>query len=328
MIELSGVTKVFGDGPTAIRALDDVDLFVPAGEILGVIGTSGAGKSTLIRCVNMLETPTSGRIVVDGQEMTTLSSAELRAARRRIGMIFQHFNLLDSRTAQSNIEFPLELAGVGAKDRAARAEELLERVGLGGRGGAYPGQLSGGQKQRVAIARALAADTHVLLCDEATSALDPETTKSILDLLRQLNRDLNLTIMLITHSLTVLAEVCTTVAQIEKGKITEQGRLHEIVSQLDSALGKALLPTLPELPAGVAVDQVIDLVATGEAAELPYLAGAIQHFDAQLRIVGGAMSDVGGRPVARFRVAVPPDVQREAVVGWLRERGVLAELAS
>ncbi len=326
MIEVEELTKVFGSGPTQVRALDGVTLTVEAGEILGVIGTSGAGKSTLIRCVNLLERPTSGKVTVDGRELTALPAGRLAAERRRIGMIFQHFNLLDSRTAARNIEFPLELGGMPAAQRHARSAELLERVGLAGRGGSYPSQLSGGQKQRVAIARALAADTHVLLCDEATSALDPETTASILGLLKQLNRDLNLTIMLITHSLAVLAEVCTTVAQIEAGRITDSGPLHEIVGRLDSPLGRALLPALPALPHDVRPDDVVDLVATGARAEEAFLAGAIRHFDADLRVVGGSIADVGGQTVARFRVAVPPEIGRPAVVSYLRERGVQAEV--
>lgn len=326
MIDLVEVTKVFGSGPSAVTALDEVTLHVDPGEVLGVIGTSGAGKSTLIRCVNLLETPTSGRVSVDGREMTALSSKDLRVARRRIGMIFQHFNLLDSRTALANVAFPLELDGVPSAQRRVRAEELLERVGLAGRGSAYPSQLSGGQKQRVAIARALAADTHVLLCDEATSALDPETTKSILELLRELNRDLGLTIMLITHSLSVLAEVCTTVARIEAGKITEYGRLHELVGRLDSPLGRALLPALPELPHGVRPDQLVEFVATGATADEPVLAGAIRHFEADLRVVGGAISDVGGQTVARFQIAVPDQIPRAELVSFLQRYGIDAEL--
>jgi D-methionine transport system ATP-binding protein len=328
VIDLVEVTKVFGSGPGAVTALDGVTLHVEPGEILGVIGTSGAGKSTLIRCVNLLETPTSGQVTVDGREMTALSSRDLRAARRRIGMIFQHFNLLDSRTAVENIAFPLELEGMPAARRRARSEELLERVGLAGRGGAYPAQLSGGQKQRVAIARALAADTHVLLCDEATSALDPETTKSILDLLRELNRDLGLTIMLITHSLSVLSEVCTTVAQIEAGRITDYGPLHELVGRLDSPLGRALLPALPDLPPGVRQDHVVEFVAAGALAEKPALAAAIRHFDADLRVVGGAIADVGGQTVARFRIAVPDEIPRADVVGFLNSHGIEAEMHS
>ncbi len=326
MIELIGLTKVFGSGPTAVRALDGVDLTVEAGEILGVIGTSGAGKSTLIRCVNLLERPTAGRVIVDGREMTALPSGQLSAARRRIGMIFQHFNLLDSRTAAHNIEFPLELEGMPAAQRRAKSAELLDRVGLGSRGGSYPSQMSGGQKQRVAIARALAADTHVLLCDEATSALDPETTKSILGLLRQLNRDLGLTIMLITHSLPVLTEVCTTVAQIEDGRITEQGRLHEVVGHLDSPLGRALLPALPALPPDVRPGQVIDLVATGPAADQPVLADLFRAFDADLRVVGGAVTDIGGQTVSRFRIAVPETLAQAEVLALLHSRGVQAEV--
>lgn len=326
MIEVDNLTKVFGTGDKQVRALDDVTLHVESGEILGVIGTSGAGKSTLIRCVNLLERPTSGTVTVDGLELTGLSEKQLSPVRRRIGMIFQHFNLLDSRTAAANIEFPLELEGISAAERRKRSAELLERVGLAGRGGSYPAQLSGGQKQRVAIARALATDTHVLLCDEATSALDPETTASILELLRELNRDLNLTIMLITHSLSVLSEVCTKVAQLEAGRITEYGWLHELVGTLDSKLGRALLPALPSLPPEVRPQDVIDLVATGAAAEQAFLAGAIRHFDADLRVVGGAVSDIGGQTVARFRVAVPEGLAKPELVDYLHEQGVLAEV--
>ena len=326
MIDVIGLTKVFGSGPSAVTALDGVDLTVEAGEVLGVIGTSGAGKSTLIRCINLLETPTSGRVTVDGRELTALPAGELSAARHRIGMIFQHFNLLDSRTAARNIEFPLELEGMPAAARRAKSAELLERVGLADRGNSYPAQLSGGQKQRVAIARALAADTHVLLCDEATSALDPETTKSILDLLRELHRELGLTIMLITHSLSVLSEVCTTVAQIEQGRITEYGRLHDLVGHLDSTLGRALLPPLPALPGDVRPDHVIDLVATGPAAEDPVLATLIRHFEADLRVVGGAVSDIGGQTVGRFRVAVPDPLPVTEVLTYLHGRGIQAEV--
>ena len=202
IIELKGITKTFGTGDGAVTALKDVDLTIYEGEIFGVIGLSGAGKSTLVRCINLLEKPTAGTVIVNGKELTKLSEKELRAERRHIGMIFQGFNLLQQRSVLDNVCFPLQLAGVPKKEAKAKAEKLLARVGLSEKKDAYPAQLSGGQCQRVAIARALSTDPKVLLCDEATSALDPTTTLSILDLLKELNRELNVTVVVITHEIT------------------------------------------------------------------------------------------------------------------------------
>ena len=207
MIKLSNITKVFHQGTRTIQALNNVSLHVPAGQIYGVIGASGAGKSTLIRCVNLLERPTEGSVLVDGQELTTLSESELTKARRQIGMIFQHFNLLSSRTVFGNVALPLELDNTPKDEIKRRVTELLSLVGLGDKHDSYPSNLSGGQKQRVAIARALASNPKVLLCDEATSALDPATTRSILELLKDINRRLGLTILLITHEMDVV-NVC------------------------------------------------------------------------------------------------------------------------
>lgn len=245
VVELQGVRKVFRDRRREIVALDGVDLAVPRGEILGVVGRSGAGKSTLIRCVNRLERPTAGTIVVDGRDITRMRGAELRAARRRMGMIFQQFNLLSSRTALDNVALPLEITGAGRGERARRAGELLELVGLADRARTYPSQLSGGQKQRVGIARALAAEPAVLLSDEATSALDSETTGSVLDLLRDLNRRLGLTVLLITHEMEVVKRVCDSVALLRDGRIVESGRVGDVVARADSALAGSLLPAPP-----------------------------------------------------------------------------------
>lgn len=216
MIKLSNITKVFQQGSRTITALSDVTLHVPAGQIYGVIGSSGAGKSTLIRCANMLERPTSGSLV-DGQDLTSLSESELTRARRQIGMIFQHFNLLSSRTVFGNVALPLELDNTPRAEIKKRVTELLELVGLADKHDAYPANLSGGQKQRVAIARALASNPKVLLCDEATSALDPATTRSILELLKDINRRLGLTILLITHEMDVVKRICDQVAVISQG---------------------------------------------------------------------------------------------------------------
>ena len=228
MIRLEDVCKVFTGAQGPVEAVKHVHLTIERGEIFGIIGFSGAGKSTLLRCINLLERPTSGRVLLDGTDITQLSASEVRAVRRRIGMIFQQFNLFNSRTVFGNIAFPLTGRGLSKDAVAARVRELLELVGLSGREGDYPSRLSGGQKQRVAIARALASDPEVLLCDEATSALDPQTTQSILQLLRELNRKLGLTIVLITHEMQVIKEICHHVAVMENGVVVEQGDVFSV----------------------------------------------------------------------------------------------------
>ncbi|QSB28111.1 methionine ABC transporter ATP-binding protein MetN [Flavobacterium sp. CLA17] len=228
MIELKNITKTFYKTGREINALQDVSLHVPSGKIFGVIGTSGAGKSTLIRCINLLEKPTSGEVIVGGKSLLQLSNSQLAQERRQIGMIFQHFNLLSSRTVFENVAFPLELAGVSKSVIRERVQELLELVGLAEKINDYPASLSGGQKQRVAIARTLANNPKVLLCDEATSALDPGTTRSILNLLKDINKRLNITILLITHQMEVVKAICDEVAVISNGKLIEQGTVGEI----------------------------------------------------------------------------------------------------
>lgn len=228
MITLENVTKKFNNGNGEIHAVKDVSLHIREGEIFGIIGFSGAGKSTLVRCINLLERPTEGRVLVDGQDLMSLSERELRVARRKIGMIFQHFNLMKSRTVYDNIAFPLKKSKLTKQEKDAKIRYLLELVGLSDRSEAYPSQLSGGQKQRVAIARALANDPKVLLCDEATSALDPQTTKSILALLQKLNAELGITIVLITHEMAVVKEICDRVAIMEQGSVVEQGTAEDI----------------------------------------------------------------------------------------------------
>ncbi|MCP3028245.1 methionine ABC transporter ATP-binding protein [Halobacillus sp. A5] len=228
MISIKNLTKVFHTKDQDVRAVDELNLSIGKGEIYGVIGYSGAGKSTFIRLLNRLEEPSSGEIELNNQDLTGLKKNELRLARQEIGMIFQHFNLLWSRTVFDNIAFPLEIAGASKKTREERVNELIELVGLSGRGNSYPSQLSGGQKQRVGIARALANNPKVLLCDEATSALDPETTDSILDLLVDINEKLGLTIVLITHEMHVIRKICHRVAVMEKGKVVEEGDVLDV----------------------------------------------------------------------------------------------------
>ncbi|RZJ37649.1 MAG: methionine ABC transporter ATP-binding protein [Chryseobacterium sp.] len=241
MIELLNVTKSFKTKNKTIQALADVTLTVAKGEIFGVIGTSGAGKSTLIRCVNLLEKPNTGKVTVDNIELTKLSDAQLSLERRKIAMIFQHFNLLSSRTVFDNIAFPLELEGKSKSEIKEKVSSLLELVGLNDKAKDYPANLSGGQKQRVAIARALANDPKVLLCDEATSALDPATTKSILKLLKSINQKLNLTILLITHEMEVIKTICDKVAVIDHGKLAEQGNVEQIFTNPQQQITKGFI---------------------------------------------------------------------------------------
>jgi len=247
MIKLVNVEKTYYSKAGNIAALKKTNLEIKEGTIFGIIGLSGAGKSTLIRCINMLEVPTSGQVFVDGQELTAMSEAQLRKARQNIGMIFQHFNLLASRTVFDNVAFPLEIQGIPRDKIKSRVEELLELVQLSDRGDYYPSQLSGGQKQRVGIARALASNPKVLLSDEATSALDPQTTKSILQLLRDINSRLNLTIVMITHQMEVVKEICDQVAVIENGTIIEEGSMYKVFTEPQQETTKEFVKTVNDI---------------------------------------------------------------------------------
>ncbi|WP_049574527.1 methionine ABC transporter ATP-binding protein [Nonomuraea sp. SBT364] len=314
MIQASGLRKSYG----GTVALDGVDLHVRQGEIFGVLGQSGAGKSTLLRCVNLLERPTAGTVTVDGQELTTLGGKELNLARRRIGMIHQHFALLSSRTVAGNVAFPLEVMGVPAAERRRRVGELLELVGLGGRGGDRPNQLSGGQKQRVGIARALAGNPSVLLSDEATSALDPATTQSILALLKRLNTELGLTILLITHEMDVVKSVCDSVAIMTGGRIEESGAIAELIRTPGSRLTREIFPLPEPAPAGS-----VTLTFTGDPRQ-PVVSEVVRKFDVGLSILGGSIEELPAGPVGRLRVALTGDDTGSALA-YLRERGLLVE---
>ncbi|MBD3886201.1 ATP-binding cassette domain-containing protein [Phormidium tenue FACHB-886] len=306
MISIRELSKVYGRGNHQLVALDGINLDVQAGEVFGVLGQSGAGKSTLIRCINRLETPTSGSVWVADQEITTLSGLQLRQARQHIGMIFQHFNLLSSRTAAENIAFPLEIIGYSKLKRKARVEELLTLVGLEGRGNAYPAQLSGGQKQRVGIARALAADPQVLLCDEATSALDPQTTRSILDLLRDLNRRMGLTILLITHEMGVVKHICDRVAILEAGKIVEQGKVTELAAQPRSRLAQELFPHRNgHKPRSGGV--LATIAFQGTAADQPLFSTLGKQFNIDVNILSGSVEIVSDQRVGQFHVELVGD---------------------
>ena len=241
MIEIKHLSKTFQMKDGAVNALKDINLTIPDGSIYGIIGMSGAGKSTLVRCINLLERPTEGSVVIDGTAMETLSPAALRERRREITMIFQQFNLLMQRSCLKNICFPMELAGVKKADAEKRAKELLEMVGLPDKANAYPAQLSGGQKQRIAIARALATNPKVLLCDEATSALDPNTTRQILELIRDINQKLNITVVVITHQMSVVKEICSHVAILDEGRVAESGLVGTVFAAPKSAAGRRLV---------------------------------------------------------------------------------------
>ena len=247
MIELTHISKNFASGGRTVHAVQDVSLSIGKGEIFGIIGFSGAGKSTLVRCINLLERPTSGSVTVDGKEMTALSARELRQARKKIGMIFQHFNLMPSRTVFGNVAYPLRGSGLSREQIADKVHRLLELVGIGDKAEAYPKQLSGGQKQRVAIARALANDPNVLLCDEATSALDPQTTKAILRLLKNLNEKLGITVAIITHEMAVVKEICDRVAVMEHGRVVEQGEVFNMFADPRQEITRSFIHTTSNL---------------------------------------------------------------------------------
>ncbi|WP_043526358.1 methionine ABC transporter ATP-binding protein [Litchfieldella xinjiangensis] len=307
MIRLSNVSKTYGSGPSAVSALKNVDLHVPHGSIHGVIGLSGAGKSTLIRCVNMLERPSAGRVEVDGQDLTALPNDRLNQARHRIGMIFQHFNLLASRTVYRNVALPLELMHMKSAAIRERVEPLLELVGLTDKADQYPAQLSGGQKQRVAIARALASRPKVLLCDEATSALDPQTTRSILELLQDINRKLGLTILLITHEMEVVKSICHRVGLISDGELVEEADVGDFFTAPATRLGreflnaflqleppKGLIDRLEETP-GPRTHPVVRLAFRGDAVSTPLISRLARESGVDVSILQAKVESIQDR---------------------------------
>ena len=321
MFKLSHIEKTYDSPAGPVKALKDIDLEIARGEIYGIIGLSGAGKSTLIRCINMLERPTSGTVIIDGQELTTMNDSELRKTRKSIGMIFQHFNLLSSATVYDNIAFPLRLGSMSEKDIQTRVAPLLELVGLADKAHQYPAQLSGGQKQRVGIARALASEPKVLLCDEATSALDPQTTKSILELIRDINQKLSLTVVVITHEMQVIKDICDKVAVIENGIIAEQGTVLEVFTNPQQAITKEFISVLlsNELPAafrGNAISQehapdsylLLRLTFIGASADDPVIAGMIRSFpQIEVTMLFGTLNQIKRTPYGRMIIGVTGD---------------------
>lgn len=323
MISIENLRKEYRQGARTIVALDGVNLEVRAGEIFGVVGPSGAGKSTLIRCVNLLEKPSAGSIRVDGQELTGLRGAALRRARQRIGMIFQHFNLLSSRTVADNVALPLEVMGYDRRARQRRVAELLALVGLEDRADAYPAQLSGGQKQRVGIARALAAEPKVLLSDEATSALDPQTTRTILELLRDLNQRLGLTILLITHEMGVVKEICDRVAVLDAGRIVESGTVAELASRPGSHLASSLFPR----PAvnGHHPGVLATVTFVGAAANEPIMTTLVRRFAVDVNVLSGSIEVLQGERIGQLQVGLSGG-QIDDALAWLRSQGLGVEV--
>lgn len=327
IIRIEGLYKTFGAGEGEVKALQDVNIDVQKGDIYGIIGLSGAGKSTLVRCMNLLERPTAGRVLFDGQELMTLSEKELRRVRQSISMIFQSFNLLMQRTAMENICFPMELAGVKKADAQKKAKELLKIVDLPDKADAYPSQLSGGQKQRIAIARALASDPKVLLCDEATSALDPKTTRSILDLLKKLNREMNVTVVVITHEMRVVEQICSHVAILDHGVVQETGSVSEVFSNPKTEAGRRLV-----LPDGEKIhvlpkNRLVRLVFNGASASEPIISTLAIEQGIRLNIVEAETRSIGEKVFGNMVLALPEDETEAArALVYMREvSGVTAE---
>ncbi|PTB18547.1 phosphate ABC transporter ATP-binding protein [Trinickia symbiotica] len=341
MIELRNVSQRYPGPQGWVDALQAVNLTIPAGEIFGIIGRSGAGKSTLVRTINLLSRPSEGEVVVAGRTLTALPADQLREARREIGMVFQHFNLLNSRTVFENVALPLELAGMKRAAIEAAVLPLLELVGLSAQKDRYPARISGGQKQRVGIARALASKPKVLLSDEATSALDPETTRSILELLRSINRKLGLTIVLITHQMEVIKQVCDRVAVLDAGRVVEQGSVvdvflkprHEVTRAL---LGDVIAHELPEaVKARVAKHletgegRLLRLAFAGASVDRPVLSETIRRYAVDMNILHGQVDDIQGRAFGSLAVLAGGEpAQLGAALDFLREQGVVVEALS
>ncbi|MDI9506571.1 MAG: ATP-binding cassette domain-containing protein [Bacillota bacterium] len=326
MIQIQGLTKIYGSGASQVTALQDVNLTVNRGDIHGIIGMSGAGKSTLIRCINRLDTPTEGRILIDGQNIMDLKGAQLRAMRRRVSMIFQQFNLLMQKTVARNVRIPLEIAGVSRKEADDRVKELLKIVGLEHKARAYPAQLSGGQKQRVAIARALASDPEVLLSDEATSALDPMTTQSILALLQDINQRMGITIIIITHEMAVIRQICNQVTIIDGGVIVEEGSVDEVFTHTRSSAGRRLFGIIKDEIKEDEITEALRIVFDGTTRNEPLISSFILKSGMPVNILSADMHRIGGKAYGQMLLSLPESyADREKLTNGLREMGLTVE---
>ena len=328
-IELRGLSKVYQIPGGEVQALNNINLAIEQGDIYGIIGMSGAGKSTLIRCLNRLDTPTDGQVLIDGQNILAMSKKQLLQTRRRMAMIFQQFNLLMQKSVARNVRYPLEIAGVPKKQANERVMELLKIVGLEEKANAYPAQLSGGQKQRVAIARALASNPEMLLCDEATSALDPMTTQSILELLKKINAELGITVVLITHEMAVIRQICNKVAILDGGKLVEQGTVDDVFMHTKSAAGKRLFGILPENEDDVPTQPALRIVFDGSAADQPVISRLVKDLGFDVNILAADMHQFNGKTYGQMMVARPEDpAELKQVQDYLAKAGLTTEEVS
>ena len=323
MIELKHLSKTYRTQEKEIVALEDINLTINDGEIFGIIGLSGAGKSTLVRCINLLEEPTDGQVIIDGKSVTELSRKELLKLRQSIGMIFQGFNLLAQRSVLKNVCYPLEIAGTGRKEAKARAMELLHLVGLADRANSYPAQLSGGQKQRVAIARALATSPKYLLCDEATSALDPNTTRSILELLREINNSLGVTIVVITHEMKVIDQICDRVAVIDHSRIAEEGKVSEVFTNPRSQIARDLIIPKERTVLDTTGGRRLRLTFEGEYSNAPVISEMVLECQAPVNILFADTKEFEGVIHGQMIIELPKDQhQADKIMVWLRNSQV------
>ena len=323
MIELQGLSKTFHTANGTVEALQDINITINDGEIFGIIGLSGAGKSTLVRCINLLERPTSGKVIIDGKNLTDMPQRELLNMRRSISMIFQGFNLLEQRNVLKNVCFPLEISGWKSQDAKARAEELLKIVGLSDRKDAYPSQLSGGQKQRVAIARALATKPKYLLCDEATSALDPNTTRSILELLRTINDTMGVTIVVITHEMKVIDQICDRVAVIDNSRIAELGKVSDVFTNPRSDIAKELILPQDRAALDTTGGKKLRLIFDGQSTREPVIAKMILDCQAPVSILFADTREYEGAIYGHTIVELPTDErQADKVLSWVKNSGL------
>ena len=326
LIELNHLTKTFKGKTQTVDALKDINLQIEQGDIFGIIGMSGAGKSTLVRCINFLEQPTSGSVVIDGKDLASLAPKELRQLRQQVSMIFQHFNLLSQRDVRGNIAFAMEIAGMKRPQIEKRIDELLEIVGLTDRQHNYPSQLSGGQQQRVAIARALATNPKIILCDEATSALDPTTTTSILNLLREINRKMGITIVIITHEMSVVESTCTHVAIIDDGRLAECGTVESVFSQPKSAAAKKLIFRTTGADSGAMGERMIRIVFEGSSADEPTISDLAMQCHVAVNIRYADTREVSGKLFGQMILQLPEDhLQQEKAIYFLQNKGLRVE---
>lgn len=327
VVELKNLSKIFEVEGHKITALDNINLSIEEGEIYGIIGMSGAGKSTLVRSINYLEKPTDGKVIISGEDLGELTESQLRKKRSDIAMIFQNFNLLEQKNVLDNVCFPLEIAGVKKKDARIKAKELLGIVNLSDKEKSYPSQLSGGQKQRVAIARALASNPKILLCDEATSALDPQTTSSILSLLKRINEELNITIVIITHQMSVVTEVCSKVAIIENGRLVEEGSVEKIFSNPETDAAKELISgkDIRYTPVdALEAKRIIRVVFQENSAYEPVIANLILKFNTPVNILGADTKNINGKAVGEILLGLPEDKEiQDDIVKYLQERNLV-----